>query len=171
MIAWWKIEPKDTTAILALILSVVTFLRTVRIDKRNGAIAAEQEKQEAKQEELQAILEFEKKRQELRLEIAALLIANERRVRDLSLLLKKAKTPQLQQLISSQLDLLRLVIKETREAESKAMSLPSTPSAERSIDLEKILGGAKSVRLRVPLDAETHEKFVSQVEATLALGG
>jgi hypothetical protein len=55
MIAWWKIEPKDTTAILALILSVVTFLRTVRIDKRNGAIAAEQEKQEAKQEELQAI--------------------------------------------------------------------------------------------------------------------
>jgi hypothetical protein len=58
MNAWWKIEPKDTTAILAFILSVLTFLRTVRIDKRNGAIAAEQKRQDAKQKELEATLEF-----------------------------------------------------------------------------------------------------------------
>jgi hypothetical protein len=171
MSAGWKIEPKDVTAILALILSVVTFWRTARIDKRNREIAAEQKEQENKQEALAAIGEFEKKRQELRLEIVSILIAAERRVRDLSVLLKKAKTPQVQQIISSELDGLRSLIKETREAENKAISLSSTPSAQHSIELEKILGGAKSLHLRLPLDADTHEKFGSRIEDALAQGG
>jgi hypothetical protein len=114
MSAGWKIEPKDVTAILALILSVVTFWRTVRIDKRNREIAAEQKEQENKQEALAAIGEFEKKRLELRLEIVSILIAAERRVRDLSVLLNKAKTPQVQQIISSELDGLRSLIKENK---------------------------------------------------------